>query len=69
MKDNNYRNRRMLKIDEETHEMLKQLKRELSAIEKKDLSMSEITKRAFKSDDIQNRLRIGSHERRLGLKK
>ena len=65
-KDNNIR--AMLKIDKETHEKLKQLKRELSALENKDLSMAEITKRVMSSDEIIDRLRLGSKERRLGLK-
>ena len=62
------RSNRPLKIDQETHEMLKKLKREMSMIENKDLSMGEITKRALKSDEIVNRLILGSKQRRLGLK-
>ena len=68
MKDGNYRNRRPLQIDKDTHEKLKQLKRELSALENRDLSMKEITKRVLGNDEIMNRLRLGSAERRLKLK-
>lgn len=69
MKDKAHRMRRALQLDNETHDRLKQLKRELSAIENRDLSMKEITKRVLGSDDIINRLRLGSTERRLGLKR
>ncbi len=55
---------RLLKIDEETHRKLKQIKRELSVIEKQDISMGKIVKRILKGQDIEIRLKAGSILRR-----
>jgi hypothetical protein len=58
----------VLRIDRETLERLKQTKRELSSLEKKDLAMGEIISRMMRSDDILERLKLGAMERRRGLR-
>lgn len=59
------KSKRLIKISQETHEELKRLKRELSVLERKDISMAEIVGRTFKGEDIPKRLRLGSLERRM----
>lgn len=59
---------RPLKIDGDTLDKLKQLKRELSVLEKRDIAMGEIIQRMVKGDDIPERLRLGAIERRRVLK-
>lgn len=55
---------KLVKIDTETLEVLKRQKRELSAIENRDVSMGDIIKRTLSGPDIGDRLRIGSMKRR-----
>jgi len=68
MKDGNYRNITTVKVDIETKDFLKKLKREMERQEDKDLSMGEVIKRAVKNSEIPPRLLMGSKERRLGLR-
>lgn len=62
------RNARTMKIDSDTLEQIKKMKRELSIIEEKDLAMSEIVKRMISVEEIRQRLRLGSEERKRGKK-
>jgi hypothetical protein len=62
------RKNRLLRIDDETLEKMKKIKREMERLENKDLCLGELVKRAISSKDIENSLLLGSRNRRLGLK-
>ena len=62
------RKNRLLRIDDETLEKMKKIKREMERLENKDLCLGELVKRTMSSKDIENSLLIGSRNRRLGLK-
>lgn len=64
IKDLKYRDRKLLKIPKDTHSKIADLSRELSAIERNRVSMSEITKRVFDSKEITDRLKLGASLRR-----
>ncbi len=57
--------RKPLQLDEETHQRVKQLSRELSMVEKRDVSMREVVSRVIKGKDIPSRLKLGSKTRRV----
>lgn len=54
----------VMKVNDEVHKEAMRLKRELSVIENKDLSLNELCKRTLCNPEIQERLKIGSRERR-----
>jgi len=55
---------RPLRVDDETLKDLKKMSRKLSVLEERDVSMGKIVKRILKGDDIFERLRLGSLDRR-----
>jgi len=55
---------KMIKVKDTTHELAKKLKRELSLLENSDLSMNDVLERVLTPREIQERLKIGSMERR-----
>ena len=59
-------NKKQVKVENQTLDKLKCMKRELSAIENKDIALGEIIKRMSSGEDMMNRLRQGSVERRSG---
>lgn len=62
------RKNRPIKVRDEVHSIIKQLKRDMEAIEGNDIDMGDVIERAIKSDEIKTRLLMGSKERRMGLK-
>jgi len=56
---------KLIRVKDSTHDLVARLKRELAAIEQRDLSMDNIIERGLSSKEIQERLRIGAEERRI----
>jgi hypothetical protein len=61
-------NKRQVKIEPQTLETLKALKRELSVIENKDIALGEIIKRMSSGEDVRFRLKQGALDRKNGIK-
>ncbi len=57
-----------MKVDPEDRDQLKKIGRELSLIEDTDISMGKVVGRMLKAEDIKDRLRLGSEERRKKLR-
>jgi len=53
-----------IRLDDETRKLLKNLSFDLSSIEKNTVTTPEILKRTFNSQEVIDKLRIGSMDRR-----
>lgn len=56
--------RNMIRVDDETKNLLRKYKWEVSSIEKENVAMGDIIKRIARGEDILDRLKRGSKERK-----